>query len=57
MGVKENWKNRKPTDEQKQDFSRLQAFHSSLTCKTPRKPVEMTVRDSILANETTPQAM
>jgi hypothetical protein len=49
MGAKEDWTNGKPMEEQQQYFSRLKAVHSCLTFETPRKSMDTTVRDLILA--------
>jgi hypothetical protein len=58
MGLKEDWTNGKPMEEQQQDFTRLKAVHSCLTFETPcSKAMDTTVQDSILADEMTPQAM
>jgi hypothetical protein len=58
MGAKEDWTNGKPTEEQQQDFIRLKAVHHScLTFKAPRKSMDTTIQDSILADEMIPQAI
>ncbi len=54
MGVKEDWTNGKPMEEQQGDFSRLKAVHSCLPFETPCKSI---VQYSILADEVALQAM
>ena len=54
---KKGWTDGQPTEEQQKAMSSLKACHSCLTYETPRKSVDTTIRDSILAGETTPQAM
>ncbi len=55
--AKKGWTDGKPTEEQQKEMSGLKTCHSCLTYNTPRKSVDTTIRDSILAGETTPQAM
>ena len=55
--AKKGWTDGKPTEEQQKEMSSLKACHSCLTYETPRKSVDTTIRDSILAGETAPQAM
>jgi hypothetical protein len=57
MDARADWENGKPTEEQSEDFARKKAAHISLTKSTPLKSVDTAVRDSLLAHETTPQAM
>jgi hypothetical protein len=57
MNAKKGWKDGKPSEEEQKELTGLKACHSCLTYDTPRKSVDSTIRDSILAGETTPQAM
>jgi hypothetical protein len=54
---KKGWTDGKPTEEQQEGMSSLKACHSCPTYETPRKSVDTTIRDSIVAGEMTPQAM